>query len=278
MPLEVLSGGARTRATAGGSANVSYFVSRNNENHVNQQMTVGGSSSDQRLNYSVGVAHSNQSDVSGSASTSYLAPFGRYDASIGSGRGYTQAAFTAAGGMLWHGTGLLLTQPLGDTVAIVDVPNVRGVHFEMYPGVSTNRAGEAVIPRLNPYRVNRIVVDQRRMPRDVEIRNPVSEVVPTRAAVVQTRFDSVVGFRAMFSLTRADGLSPPQGAIAENDEGQALGVVGMDGEAFVAGLPAADGHFVVRWGADRQNRCRVHYSLPGKGTGDAYPAAEATCD
>ncbi|OJB19680.1 fimbrial protein [Burkholderia ubonensis] len=278
MPLEVLSGGARTRATAGGSANVSYFVSRNNENHVNQQMTVGGSSSDRRLNYSVGVAHSNQSDVSGSASTSYLAPFGRYDASIGSGRGYTQAAFTAAGGMLWHGTGLLFTQPLGDTVAIVDVPNVRGVHFEMHPGVSTNRAGEAVIPRLNPYRVNRIVVDQRRMPRDVEIRNPVSEVVPTRAAVVQTRFDSVVGFRAMFSLTRADGLSPPQGAIAENDEGQALGVVGMDGEAFVAGLPAADGHFVVRWGADRQNRCRVHYSLPGKGAGDAYPAAEATCD
>lgn len=150
--------------------------------------------------------------------------------------------------MLWHGTGVLFTQPLGETVAVVDVPNVRGVRFEMHPGVSTDRAGEAVIPRLNPYRVNRIAVDQRRMPQDVEIRNPVSEVVPTRAAVVQTHFDSVVGLRALFTLTRADGSFPPQGATAENDEGQVLGVVGMDGETFVAGLPAAEGHFVVRWG------------------------------
>ncbi|KVD86705.1 fimbrial protein [Burkholderia sp. ABCPW 14] len=278
MPLEVLLGGARTRAAGGGSSNVTYFVSRNNENHVNQQMMVGGSSSDQRLNYSVGVAHSSQSDVSGTASTSYLAPFGRYDASIGSGRGYSQAVFTAAGGLLWHETALLFTQPLGDTVAVVDVPNVKGVHFEMHPGVSTNRAGEAVIPRLNPYRVNRIVVDQRRMPQDVEIRNPVSEVVPTRAAVVQTRFDSVVGLRAMFALTRPDGSSPPQGATAENDEGQALGVVGMDGEAFVAGLPDLEGHFIVRWGTERQNRCRVNYTLPGKGAVGAYPAMEATCN
>ncbi|AOJ03758.1 fimbrial protein [Burkholderia mayonis] len=278
MPLEVLLGGARTHAAGGGSSNVTYFVSRNNENHVNQQMTVGGSSSDQRLNYSVGVAHSNQSDVSGTASTSYLAPFGRYDASIGSGRGYSQAAFTAAGGLLWHETGLLFTQPLGDTVAVVDVPNVKGVHFEMHPGVSTNRAGEAVIPRLNPYRVNRIVVDQRRMPQDVEIRNPVSEVVPTRAAVVQTRFDSVVGLRALFALTRPDGSSPPQGATAENDEGQALGVVGLDGETFVAGLPDLEGHFIVRWGAERQNRCRVNYTLPGKGAVGTYPAMEATCN
>lgn len=278
MPLEVFFGGARVRAPAGGSANVSYFVSRNNENHVNQQMTASGSSSEQRLNYSVGVAHSSESDVSGSVSASYLAPFGRYDASIGSGRGYTQAAFTAAGGMLWHGTGVLFTQPLGETVAVVDVPNVRGVRFEMHPGVSTDRAGEAVIPRLNPYRVNRIAVDQRRMPQDVEIRNPVSEVVPTRAAVVQTHFDSVVGLRALFTLMRADGSFPLQGATAENDEGQVLGVVGMDGETFVAGLPAAEGHFVVRWGAARQNRCRVNYALPGKAAIGAYLAVEAICD
>ncbi|KVK74292.1 fimbria/pilus outer membrane usher protein [Burkholderia sp. MSMB1498] len=277
MPLEALFGGARARATSGGT-NVTYFASRNNENHFNQQVTVGGGSSDQQLNYSVGVAHSNQSDVSGTASASYLAPFGRYGASVGSGRGYSQAALTAAGGMLWHGTGLLFTQPLGDTVAVVGVPNVSGIHFEMHPGVSTNRAGEAVIPRLNPYRVNRIVIDPRRMPQDVEIRNPVSEVVPTRAAVVQAHFDSVVGFRAMFALTRPDGSSPPQGATAENDEGQALGVVGMDGETFVAGLPDIEGRFFVRWGAERQNRCHVNYTLPEQAPAGAYPAVEATCN
>ncbi|WP_270956326.1 FimD/PapC C-terminal domain-containing protein [Burkholderia pseudomallei] len=77
---------------------------------------------------------------------------------------------------------------------------------------------------------------------------------------------------------RADGSFPPQGATAENDEGQVLGVVGMDGETFVAGLPAAEGHFVVRWGAARQNRCRVNYALPGKAAIGAYLAVEAICD
>ncbi|CFK97573.1 outer membrane usher protein [Burkholderia pseudomallei] len=52
----------------------------------------------------------------------------------------------------------------------------------------------------------------------------------------------------------------------------------MDGETFVAGLPAAEGHFVVRWGAARQNRCRVNYALPGKAAIGAYLAVEAICD
>lgn len=277
LPFEVFFGGSGARAWARSGPNLAYFVSRNNENHVNQQLTATGISADQRLSYSVGVAHSNDSNVSETASTSYLAPFGRYDASVANGRGYSQAALTAAGGLLWHGTGVLFTQPLGDTVAVVDVPNVKGVHFEMHPGVSTNRAGEAVIPHLNPYRINRIVVDQQRLPQDVEIRNPTTEVVPTRAAVVQTGFDSVTGHRAMFTLTRSDGTPPPQGATVENGAGQALGIVGMDGEAFVAGLPELNGEVVVRWGADRRDRCDARYTLPQRATHDAYPEVEAIC-
>lgn len=69
-------------------------------------------------------------------------------ASDASGRGYTQATFTVAGGLLWHGSALLLPQPLGETM----------------------------------------------------------------------------------------------GATAENDAGHVLGVVGMDGEVFVAGLPDQQGH------------------------------------
>ncbi|MET5115902.1 fimbria/pilus outer membrane usher protein, partial [Burkholderia pseudomallei] len=81
--------------------------------------------------------------------------------------------FTAAGGMLWHGPGVVFPQPRGESVAVVDVPNVQGVRFAMHPGVSTDRAGEPVIPRLNPYRVNRIVDDQRRKPQDVAVPHPV---------------------------------------------------------------------------------------------------------
>jgi outer membrane usher protein len=275
LPIDVLWGG---KQIAGNTPNLNYFVSRDNENRLNQQVSVTGTAGqDRQLSYNVGVAHSNESAVSENAGLSYLAPFGRFDGSVNNGKGYTQTTFTAAGGLLWHGTGLLFTQPLGETVAVVEVPNVKGVHFEMHPGVSTNRAGEAVIPFLNPYRVNRIAINQRELPKNVEIKNPVIEVVPTRAAVVAGEFQSISGRKAAFGLTRADGKPLPLGAVVENDEGVELGVVGSDGTAFVSGLPAQKGVFAVRWGAEGEHRCRVSYTLPQKESDTAYSYLEAVC-
>jgi outer membrane usher protein len=247
------------------SGNLSYFVSRNDENHLNQQATYSDSLGvDRQFNYSLSAAHSNQSSISESASASYLAPYGRYDVSAAHGSGYAQTTLTAAGGVVGHSGGVLFSQPLGETVAIVEIPDVKGVHFEMHPGVSTNRAGDAVIPYLNPYRVNRIVIDTQELPKDVEIKSTVEEVVPTRAAVVMASFEPVVGHQVAFALTMADGKPLPLGALVENDEGQELGMVGQDGEAFISGLTTLQGHFVVRWHAAAEQQCRVDYALPEK--------------
>jgi outer membrane usher protein len=278
FPLNVLFGKGAQTPGAGNVPNVTYFASRDNENRLNQLATLSGTAGeDRQLNYSVGAAHSNESSVSGTASASYLAPFGRFDASAAHGLGYTQTSFAAAGGVVWRGTGLIFSQPLGETVAVVDVPNVRGVHFEMNPGVSTNRAGEAVIPNLNPYRINRIVVSTRALPKDVDIKSPVAEVVPTRGAVVGATFDSAVGHQAAFTLTTPGGKPVPLGAVVENDEGQQLGIVGMDGLAFVSGLPALDGHVAVRWSSGVEERCRADYALPATQSESSYPSLRASC-
>lgn len=260
------------------SGNLSYFVSRNDENHLNQQATYSDSlGADRQFNYSLSAAHSSESSLSESASASYLAPFGRFDASAAHGSGYAQTTLTAAGGVVGHGGGVLFSQPLGETVSIVEIPDVKGVHFEMHPGVSTNRAGDAVIPYLNPYRVNRIVINTQELPKDVEIKSTVEEVVPTRAAVVLAHFEPVVGHQAAFTLKGLDGKPPPMGAIVENEEGQELGMVGQDGAAFVSGLPALKGVFRVRWNQGGEQQCRVHYTLPETVTDDAYPEVDAVC-
>ncbi|MGR4897365.1 fimbria/pilus outer membrane usher protein [Stenotrophomonas sp. LARHCG68] len=278
VPLEALWGGSSGSGRKAAPTNLTYFLSRDHENRLNQQMGVSGSAgSDGLLSYSMNATHANQGSASRSASLSYLASSGRFDASAATGPGYTQTTLAAAGGVLWSGDGLLLTQPMGETVAVATVPDAKGVHFERYPGVSTNRDGKAVIPHLNPYRINRIAIETGRLPRGVEIRNPVTEVVPTRGAVVRADFDAIVGVQAAFALIDAHGAPLPLGAMAENDEGQVLGVVGTGGLAFVGGLQKSPGSFLVRWGGADEQRCRVHYALLLSDPDDVYPYVEAVC-
>jgi outer membrane usher protein len=132
-----------------------------------------------------------------------------------------------------------------------------------------------VIPYLNPYRINRITVNTRSLPDGVDVKNPVLEIVPTRGAVVAAKFDAKTGHQAAFTLTDRDGKAIPMGAVVENGEGQELGIVGMDGMAFVSGLPALAGEFSVKWGEGSQ--CRVNYTLPVKTSETAYPQIEAEC-
>ncbi|MGV2293573.1 fimbria/pilus outer membrane usher protein [Trinickia sp. YCB016] len=277
VPLEVLFG--RGNLPGGNSQSITYFASRDNENRISQQATLSGTAGDDRqLSYSVSAAHSNSASVSGTGAASYLAPFGRYDLSVATGSGYTQAAVTAAGGIVAHRGGVTFSQPLGETVGLIEVPGVRGVRFETNPGVATDGAGYAVIPYLNPYRINRVTVTARNLPEDVTLKNPVLEIVPTRGAVVTAKLESKVGRQAAFVLTEPDGTAIPMGAVVENGEGVELGVVGMDGLAFVSGLPSLTGEVTVRWKADAGDRiCHVSYTLPVKAARDAYSQIDATC-
>lgn len=279
VPLAALSGGHLDSGHKADTTNLFFFLSRDYENRLNQQVGVSGSAgSDELLSYNLSVANANQNRTNGSASLSYLGSSGRFDVSASAGRGYKNTTLAAAGGVIWNEDQLLLTQPMGETVAVVTVPNAKDVHFEQYQGVSTNRNGRAVIPNLNPYRINRIAIETERLPRGVEIRNPVVEIVPTRGAVIRTDFDATVGYQAAFTLTNAHGIPLPLGAMVENDDGQQLGVVGAEGQTFVGGLQKTSGSFLVRWGGADAMRCRVNYTLPASTPNDVYPYLESVCE
>lgn len=276
IPFGVLLG---KRALSGSSANLSMFASRTSDNRYTQQMTLSDTvGSERQIGYNLGVARSGASTVSENASMTYQAPAARIDASVANGRGYTQTTLGVAGGVLAYRGGVLFSQPFGETAAVATVPGARGVRFENQPGVRTNGAGQAVIPNLTPYRTNRIAVDTRTLPDGVDVKDGVVEVVPTRGAVVEAKFDAMVGRQAMFTLTLPDGEPVPLGASVENADGQEVGVVGMGGEAFLSGLPAMSGKLRVKWGADAVRRCEVSYALPETMPKDGYAQIKGICD
>ena len=243
-------------------ANAQYSVTHDNTGRVNQQAGLYGSAlEDSRLTYNLMAGHSNGQGGNGSASASYLSPVGRFDLSQSQGRGYGQTTVGMSGGLLVHGGGATLSQPLGETMALVQVPKAPGVGLESQPGVATDGDGLAVVTHLSPYRVNRVALRTIDLGDTVEVKNAAMDVVPTRGAVVLARFETSVGLRLLMTLTGQDGRPLPLGSKIENEAGREVGIVGPDGQAFVTGA-ASSGRLTVIWGHGDGEQCTVPYSLP----------------
>lgn len=239
-----------------------YTVAKGNNGEMTQQASVYGSALDDgRLTYNVTAAHSNQNDNSGSASASYLSQYGRVDFGRAQGSGYGQTTLGMAGGLVAHGGGVTLSQPLGETMALVEAPDAANVGFEVYPGVRTDSRGNAVLANLSPYRVNRLAVRTEDLGDNVEVKNAALDVVPTRGAVVLAKFETSIGLRLMLNLSDKGGKPLPFGAKVENEQGQEMGIVGSEGQTFITGAKES-GALRVKWGQGAAEQCSVKYHVP----------------
>ncbi|KAF1366570.1 fimbria/pilus outer membrane usher protein [Yokenella regensburgei] len=186
---------------------------------------------------------------------------------------YRQTGLGLDGGVVAYRHGVTLSQPLGDTVALVEAPGASGVGVGGMPGVRTDFRGYTTQAYLVPYQENTVSLDPSALPPDVDITATDVTVVPTAGAVVPARFATRTGGRALVTLTQADGSPVPFGALATLTQAGGSGVVGSGGQAYLTGLPAQGG-LSVKWSG---HMCRADYRLPEKaGPGGVYQIA-AVC-
>lgn len=260
------------------NASAMYTVTRDSTGRVNQQASVYGSAlDDSRLTYGVTAGSANRDGgSSGSASASYLSQVGRVSLGHSTGRGYGQTTFGIAGGVLVHGGGVTLSQSLGETIALLQVPTAEGVGVESRPGVRTDHAGNAVVSNVTPYRINRLALKTQDLGDTVDVKNGALDVVPTRGAVVRAGFETTVGYRLMLTLTAKNGQPLPFGSRIENEVGQEVGIVGPDGQAYVTGAGEV-GTLKVTWGQGDAAQCAVRYRLPPQDTPAPIRELKETC-
>ncbi len=259
------------------NASAMYSVSRDSDGRVAQQASVFGSAfEDHRMTYGVTVDHANQDGTSGSGNLSYKGQYGRIDLGRSQGRGYGQTNLGVAGGILVHADGVTLSQPLGETIALVRAPQAGGVGVESQSGVRTDWNGSAVVPNVTPYRSNRIALLTQDLGDKVEVKHAALDVVPTRGAVVLASFETSVGYRLMLTLTRPDGRPLPFGSRIDNEAGQEVGVVGPEGQAYVTGAPET-GTLKVTWGQGETAQCLVKYTLPPEDNPPPIRHYEGSC-
>lgn len=254
VPLsKFLSGEAANNAWA------SYSVNTAKHGDTRQQAGLNGTLlADNNLSYSLQQSYTNHGvGGSGNINADYKGGQGEITGGYNYDDDTQQVNYGLKGGVVVHPHGLTLSQPLGESLAVVSAPGADEAKVQNNTGVYTDGRGYAVVPYVNPYKKNRIALDTSTLGDEVDIDTAVQTVTPTKGAVVMAEFNTRVGRRVLMTLLYR-GLPVPFGAQAKLKEGGG-GIVGDDGQVYLTGVPDA-GEIAVSWNGAQQ--CVVHYRLP----------------
>ncbi|EQA4280139.1 fimbria/pilus outer membrane usher protein [Cronobacter dublinensis] len=255
----------------------SYSLNNSEEGSVQTLGLNGAALADNNLNW--GIQQSISRDGNNNATTlnaDYRGTYGELSAGYSQDHTQRQINYGVSGGIIAHRHGVTLGQPLGETLALVEVPGVSGTAIANQNGIKTDFRGYAIVPNTSPWRRNSITLDTETLPDGADVTYAAKTVTPTRGAVVRARFDAHVGNRVLMTLLRADGRPVPFGASVANGEQSDASIVGDNGQVYLTGLqPGA--LLTASWGNAANQHCSAHYPLPEKSQGSAIITVTAPC-
>ena len=259
----------------GHSANATFDIQKSGE-HFSQRASMSGNVDETRLNYQASVSNDNHKQRTGALSLGYQAAFGTVGAGLTQGNDYRNLSLNANGALLLHAGGIELGPYLGETTALVEVPNIAGVGIQNATGVKTNERGYALAPYLRPYRVNHVVLKTDDLGPEVEIDNATTQLVPRRGAVVKATFPARSVTRLVITARTATGQPLPFGAQLSNTEHGVIGVVGQAGQVMLStGIEPQI--LDVHWGEQAEPQCQLLIDPQAMDQAQGYRLQELTC-
>ncbi|MGY4664675.1 outer membrane usher protein [Pseudomonas chlororaphis] len=262
-----LGGGARSHRISS-----SAISSQHGDSSL--QNTISGYLDEQNtVNYSAQAGYSKQSGRSGGVGVGWDTPTARLSGNYNQGVDSKHLDLGASGSVVVHGGGVTFGQPVGETFALIEVPDIKGVGIDSSTSIRTDGSGYAVVPYAQPYRYNWLNLQTNTLGSDTEVTENAKMVVPTRGAIVKSRFAAESGRRLQFDLRLDSGKPLPFGAQAYDEQGNSLGIVDNLSRLLVFGIKD-EGKIDIRWG---QEACQAIYVLPMVNKKLAYERSDLVC-
>ncbi|WP_256253635.1 fimbria/pilus outer membrane usher protein [Burkholderia ubonensis] len=219
--------------------------------------TVNGTAlKDNSLDYSVGVTRNANRDVGANGSVLYRSHYSALQGSFDVADRYRAMSAGASGMLVADGGGVTASPYNAQSVAIVEAPAAAGARVLGYSAIVLDRNGHAVVPYLNPYRLNEVSIDPNGLPDDVELLTTRQQVAPRNGAIVKVRYGTVVGRPVLIRGTLPGGDVLPFGASVVDMNGNAVGTVGQNGRLYARLADGVD-KVVVKWGERDRNGCQL---------------------
>lgn len=259
-----------------GRSTTAIYDVRQNRGQLSHRASLSGRAKNGVLNYRASAAKTDSGQQSTELSLGYLTPFASLGAGLTQGNDFNTLSLNASGALLLHADGLETGPYLGETSGLIHVPNIANVGLLNDSSARTNAQGYALIPYLQPYRINRVILDTDQLDPNVEIDNGVTQVVPRRGAVVKASFPARKVERLFVSTRDHDGVALPFGAQISNADGHVLGIVGQAGQAL---LSTVEGQQIVyvRWGNTSEEQCQAQLDTHSMPLEQGYRVQDLVC-
>lgn len=247
-----------------------------------QSMLSGSLGVDRNLSYGVSVNHSasdSMRNTAGSANVLYRGRLADVSASAGSNGDSSQVSIGVRGAIVAHPGGITLSQPLSETIGIIEAKGAGGARVLNASGVKLDSRGYAVVPYLTPYSLNSVDVDPQGLSTDVELKTTSQQVAPRAGSIVMLRYETNTGRSAVIRAMQSNGEALPFGANVLDAEGNLVGVVGQASKILVRGIQD-HGELSVRWASTPEARCTIKYDIPvrtGHSQTTGYQRIDTVC-
>lgn len=146
---------------------------------------------------------------------------------------------------------------------MVRIPDQGDIPINNGAGIKTDSRGYAVIPNLQPYRINNISINTERLNNKLDITSTINHVTPSDGAMILANFSVRSGERVLMTLSRPANKSIPFGAMATAGEDTGSSIVADDGLVYLIGMPRK-GIVKVTWGEENGEQCEAPFELPAE--------------
>lgn len=179
-----------------------------------------------------------RSDGDLEASGSWQNNIGTYTLDAAHDQGIDALRLNATGGIALLGGDVFLSRRIEQSFAVVSITDYPNVHVfaDNQPAGITGAEGSALLPRLRPYDINSISVDQRDLPLDAEVGSLKLDAIPYYRSGIEISFPIRHANAATFTIHLENGKVLPVGATVQMVGKDETYPVGYEGEVYVSGL------------------------------------------
>ncbi|EJD6400692.1 fimbrial biogenesis outer membrane usher protein [Providencia rettgeri] len=240
-----------------------YSMTHDNKGRTSHNAGVSGSLLNGDVSYSAMQSWGNQQQISNTnLNLGYQGTKGYVNTGYNYSKDSQSFNTSLSGGVLLHSRGAVFANTLGETMALVEAPEAKGL--KLTDGRSDiNRWGYGVMTQLTPYQFNSVGIDPTTLPEGVDIVKTNESIYPTQGAVVKVKFATRVGYQLLVSLQKGDGYVPFGGVASyqgQNDLESISGIVGDDGQVYLSGLPES-GVIEAKWGSAPDQQCSAPFTV-----------------
>ncbi|HCB2207740.1 TPA: fimbrial biogenesis outer membrane usher protein [Citrobacter farmeri] len=258
---------------------VNYNLNSSEQGGTSQTLGMSGTALEgENLSWNVQQSK-DRTGHSGGANVDYRGVMAETSAGYNYSPTSSQVNYQISGGIVAHSGGITLSQPLGETLALVEAKDAKGTGVFNQIGTKVDGSGYAVISNLTPYHKNIVTLDTSTFNDDVEIETNGATVIPTKGAIVKANFVSHSGFKALITLKTATGSVPFGALVSLTGSKESRGfITGDAGQVYVTGMDQKEGVLMAHWGNDNAHTCTAHYVLPGKPTAGGIYTLSTNCE